>query len=248
MSAWTLTFQVVNFVVLAALLRRFLFRPVSAMIAKRQEQLARASAEEERVRKEAAELETRGDEARRTIELEREHVLTEAREQAGREREASLAQARQEAAGIVEAGRSELETEREKAAEVMVARVAELATGIARRLLEQVAAAPITEAFLERLCTQLDGFPAERKGSLRDELDGTALFVATAPELGDDARKRWSGSIGERLGARVRVSFVRDDSLVAGAELRFPRTILSFCWRDALRAAREEVLRHADGR
>ncbi len=248
MSAWTFGFQVVNFLALAALLRRFLFRPVSAMIAKRQQELEHAAAEEARVQKEAADLRLRMDAARSENERARESILAGAREQAAHERDEALAQARREAAAIAEAARGELENEREKAAEAMANQAGELAMGIARRLLEQVATAPVADAFLERLCGHLDALAPERRSSLRAELDGAELLVATAPELSADVARRWSGSIGEHLGGRPGVRFVRDDSLIAGAELRFPHTTLSFCWRDGLRAAREEVFRHADGR
>ena len=248
MSAWTLGFQIVNFLVLAVLLRRFLFKPVSAMIAKRQQELEHTAAEAERVRRDAEALRVRADEAQHGSELERERILAEARKQGDHDRDEARAQARREAAEIVEAGRGELETEREKATDALESQAAELATGIARRLLEQVATGSVTEAFLERLCSHLEGLSAERKGSLRNELEGGQLLLATAAELDADARKRWSRNIGEHLGAEVGVRFVQDASLVAGAELRFPGTTLSFCWRDGLRAARAEVARHADRR
>ena len=51
MSGWSLLFQIVNFTILALLLRRFLFKPVNAMIVRRQEELSRSASEGERARK-----------------------------------------------------------------------------------------------------------------------------------------------------------------------------------------------------
>jgi hypothetical protein len=128
------------------------------------------------------------------------------------------------------------------------AEAVDLGTAIARRLLEQVRTAGIAEAFLERLCERLDELPTDRKASLRTELADEELLVATAPGLGPEAQGRWLADIAKRLGNEVRVRCIRDDALVAGAELRFLHTTLSFSWRDALQAASVELLRHGDDR
>jgi F-type H+-transporting ATPase subunit b len=47
MSGWTLAFQIANFLVLAAVLHRFLFKPVTAMIARRQDEMDAARKEAE---------------------------------------------------------------------------------------------------------------------------------------------------------------------------------------------------------
>ena len=44
-SWWTFGLQAVNFLVLVWLLRRFLFKPVTAMVARRKEEIARGMAE-----------------------------------------------------------------------------------------------------------------------------------------------------------------------------------------------------------
>jgi F-type H+-transporting ATPase subunit b len=247
MSGWTLAFQIVNFLVLAALLKRFLFKPVAGMVARRQQDLERATTEGDRMRQEAEELRGRAAQGLRQIDQERERTLAEARTQMQKQRDEMISETRREAEAILEAARHELDIEREKAAKEMSGEALELAIAIARRLLEQVATVPVTEAFLVRLCEHIDGLPPERRGALRAELDGAQLLVATAPEVGVETAARWSARIGERLGCGP-ARFIRDDSLVAGAELRLPHTTISFSWRDGLRAAREELTRHADRR
>ena len=245
MSVWTLGFQVVNFLVLAVLLQRFLFKPVTAMIARRRQELEKVASDGQRARQEAEELRAQAERTAALAEETRRGTLGEARAQAERERGGVLADARREAQSIMEAGRRDLEAEREEAAATMAGRAVELATVIARRLLEQVATPHIAEAFLERLCQHLDSLPDERKRILREELGEKELLVATAPALGPEAAEHWLNGIAERMGRGLDVRVVGDDSLVAGAELRFPHTRLAFCWRDGLAAAREELARDA---
>jgi F-type H+-transporting ATPase subunit b len=244
MSGFTLAFQIVNFLVLALLLRRFLFKPVSAMIARRQDELERERDEGERARREANELRARAERALGELDQERARMLGEARKASEAERDEILAKAREEASAVALRARRSIEEESEKAVDALEGKAIDLATAIAEGLLRQVVAAPLADAFLERLCRHLDALPAERLRALCEELNGTELMVATAPAFPENATKRWSQEIGEHLGKKVAARFVHDESLVAGVELRFPHTTLSFSWRDGLRAAREELVHH----
>lgn len=245
MSGWTLAFQVTNFLVLAALLRRFLFKPVTAMITKRQEDLARAAADGQRARHEAEELRAQADRALAEMDAETKRRRAEAAAVGARDRQAALAEARGEVDAIREAARREIESERDKAAETMARGAVELAGAIARRLLEQIVAPSIAEAFLTRLCEHLDALSPERLRELVTDLEGGELLLATEPLLRPADADRWLARITARLGNGTRPRLVGDESLIAGAELRFPHTTLSYCWRDGVDAAREELAHDA---
>src|SRR5208283_1077582 len=103
MSIWTFAFQVVNFLILALVLRRFLFRPVTAMIARRQVEIEGASKEAEAAKHAAEEAHARYDDELGKLRLERERLLEDVRAQVAREREAATGQARAEAAKVLEA-------------------------------------------------------------------------------------------------------------------------------------------------
>lgn len=242
MSGWNLTFQIVNFLVLAALLRRLLFKPVMAMVAKRQQEIERATSEGERVRHDADEIRASAEKALAAAAETRDRALSEARAQAERERDNALAETRREAQAILEATKREVEAEREKAADTMAGGAVTIATALAQRLVGQLITTPIADAFLARLCEDLDRLSEERKRSLREDLGAQDLVIATAPPLGPDAVGRWRGEIASRLWPGVSLRNVGDESLVAGAELRFPHATISFCWRDAIETARKEMV------
>lgn len=242
MSGWTLVFQIVNFLVLAALLRRFLFRPVTAMVVKRQHEIESAASDVERGRHDAEELHARAEKALTLAVETRDRAVGEGRAQAEREREAVLAQTRGEAQAILDTAKRDVEVEREKVADRMASGAVEIGTVLARRLLGQVVTEPIAEMFLARLCKDLDGLSDEHKGSLLEDIGAQEVVVATAPALGQDAATRWLAEIAARLRSGVGLRIVTDESLVAGAELRFPHRTISFCWRDGIESARKDLV------
>jgi F-type H+-transporting ATPase subunit b len=250
MSPWTLAFQVVNFLILAAVLRRFLFKPVAAMVARRQNEIAASSQEADSAKRAATETRVRYENELDKLKADRERTLADLGAQIAEEHDKLLQQARAESAAIVEAARAEIERERREAAAKLADAAVGVAADLAKRLLEQVAGAGIAEALLQRVCDHLEHMPADRLRALREELarPEASLEVATAPALAPEAEARWSKRITEDLATSHPVRFVADDGLVAGAELRFPHTRISFCWRDGLNAAREDLVQHADGR
>lgn len=249
MSLWTLGFQTANLLILAAVLRRFLFKPVTMTIARRQSQVDAASREAEAAKRAA-------DESRAHFELERaklqaqfDAMAAELRAQIGKEREKLAQQARSEAGALLESARAEIDRERREAAARTAGDAVALGVRLAARLLQQAAAAPIAETLLEQACAHLESLPIERRRSLSEEVARGAglLEVATAPALSPEVQGRWAQRIARDLGGTPDVRFVADPDLIAGAELRFAHTRISVCWRDGLTDAREE-LAHADGR
>jgi F-type H+-transporting ATPase subunit b len=111
MSGWTLAFQIINFLVLAAVLQRFLFKPVTRIVAKRQQEIGALTAEAEKAKAAAEEARQRYERELAGTAAERERALALAREEAGKERERLVVQANQEAKALVDAGRATLERE-----------------------------------------------------------------------------------------------------------------------------------------
>ena len=92
-NVWTFLFQVVNFLVLVAIMRWLLYRPLREAIDRRREANARAQADAEAARQEAAALQASLDQQLADLEPRREAVIREARERAEAERQALLAEA-----------------------------------------------------------------------------------------------------------------------------------------------------------
>jgi len=240
---WTIALQTVNFLLLVWLLQRFLYRPVLAVLARRRQ-------DADAVRAKAAGAEAAAGEARAALEAEKASLeaqkaslLEEAHRRAEEERAAVLKQVRQEAQGLSAAARQAIDDERRIALRDLRGRVAELATALATRLLNDLGPATAAGAFLERIDAYLAALPADELAALRRQIAQGTVQVVTAQPLDAAAAESWRARLGERLGADVGIDFSTDAALIAGAELRFAGAVLRFNWRDTLDQAARDLLK-----
>ena len=243
----TFALQAVNFLILAWLLERFLFKPVSAIVAQRKAAIARAQAEAEAARQ-SAEKARKDFEARQSaIEAQRQGLIDQARTALADEHAKMIEAARADIAKLQAAAAARLEEERRNAARELFDRSVQIAVELAERLLRQVAAPPLDELFLDRVLDQLDHLMGTERAALLGPAapDGGELVVTTAHPLEAGAEAKWRAALSQRLGRSPRpIAFAVDHELIAGAELKFPHATLQFSWRDHLANAQRELIQH----
>ena len=156
---WTLGLQAINAIVLIWLLARFLFRPITAIVAARRQAaealLAEAAAARDQARAEAAELARQ----RQGVGAEADRVLGDARSTAEAERTRLREQGAREAVQARNEAEEAITRERDAMQHGLDARAGELAVTIARRLLEPLPAATITMALLHGLVEKIAAMP-----------------------------------------------------------------------------------------
>jgi len=208
----TFALQLVNVLILLAILRHFLFRPVAGMIDKRRTETAAALDAAEQARREAEAATARAQAEADASAAARHEVLATAAAEAEASRAALLEKARAEAAKIVEEGRAARMREAAASEARTMANARELAVTIAARA---VAAQPKTAAgYAERLAAALDAMdPAERAALL----NGGELRLM-APEAPADQDIEAAQAALARYGATAALE--TDPSLIAGLELR----------------------------
>ncbi len=243
-SWWTFTLQAANFLILVWLLRRFLFKPVSAIVARRKEEIARGMAEASAEKQTALNLQHDLQAQRAGIEAERQKATEEQRAQLAAERKKMIDEARAEAEKIRNQAAAQLSEERAAAAQELFSRTIELAVNLAERLLRELAPPSIEHAFLIRVLEYLDRLSEQERAALVSHLGAKSLVVTTAHPLDAREEMEWREQLGKRIGAAVGVEFNHDPALIAGAEIAFPDAILRFNWRDALTTAAKEINRN----
>ncbi len=134
---WTLGVQLISFLLLLAVLFKFLYRPLMEALEGRtaaiQQQLAEAQAARESAQREMAAMEERIRVAHADAQALRERALREA----GELRERLNGEARQEAARLVEAAQAQIAQEVRRARAELRGEVGTLATQIAERLVRK---------------------------------------------------------------------------------------------------------------
>lgn len=94
---FTVAAQIVNFIILALLLRLFLYKPVLKAITQRKQKIAGELADADAIREEALGMKALYEERYRELEAERSRLLSEAREEAESEKAWRMEEARKEA-------------------------------------------------------------------------------------------------------------------------------------------------------
>jgi F-type H+-transporting ATPase subunit b len=237
----TFILELVNFLVLVWLLKRFLYKPVLRIIAQRrtaiEATLAEAEARHQEAQKLQAQYEGRQDsweqeqrKARDALDRELEHERQRRHTQllAGLEQEqqkARVTQARRDADTL-----HQLEA-------TALAHGATFAT----RLLSQAATPALQERLIDLLCEDLAALPAERVTRLREQV-GTPdehIVVTSAWPLDDAQRNRLQQAIAGLTAATVQLQFEQQAELLAGVRIVLGDWIIGANLQDELRAFAE---------
>jgi alternate F1F0 ATPase, F0 subunit B len=214
--------QIVNFLILIGLLKRFLYGPILGAMDAREERIS-SRLEEARAKREEAEAEAekyrsmQGD-----LEEARQKEMAEAEREAEERRQELIREAREEVEHLEREWREALERERESFLRKLSERAVAETIAVARRALRDLADADLeaqaVEVFLERLRT-LD---EEQQGALAEALrtgDGSAV-VHSAFGLTDAHQAQVREQLDAEIGAVSDVSFESDAEVGFGVELR----------------------------
>jgi F-type H+-transporting ATPase subunit b len=220
-NAWTFLLELLNFLVLVYVLRRLLYRPLHEAIDRRREANARAQAEAERAREEAAALQRQLNDRMADLERHREELIRKAREQAEAERKATLAQVEGVGRQRREDAERQLERERAEALQGLRAELVQSAVALAERFLREASNSTLQEQLAWRLVEELRHVPEDQVRRLREELeeDETAV-VETAADLDGEILQNLNGALNALAGRSVLVSLQTLPGLLGGLRLR----------------------------
>lgn len=232
----TFILEMINFLVLVWILKRFLYAPVLNLIARRREGIEKSLEESKALKAEAEALREKyegrlasWDEERkraraalqREIEAERARKMAEMQGALEREREkARVADARRRADAV---------REMEEKAVGQGARFASL-------LLARAAGPELQRRMLDLLVEGLSRLQPERIAALRENWGRApeSVVVASAFPLSDDERRKLKQALSATLGLELPLRFEEDTELLAGVRINVGAWVLGANLRDEL--------------
>jgi F-type H+-transporting ATPase subunit b len=237
----TFLLEILNFLVLVWILKRFLYKPVLAVIARRREGIDRQLADARALHDEAEALQ-----ARYQARLgEWEHERQQARDKLAGEIEV-------ERSRRLDALQAELEQEKQKAAAGEARRRADLqqqaelaalqqAAQFATRLLTQVAGPELEQKLVERVLDDLLALSEERAAALRNNWGETPaeIVVSSAYSLPEPQQQRLEQALRALTGVQVAARFEQQADLLAGVRITVGAWVLSGNLRDELNSLAE---------
>lgn len=218
---FTVGAQVLNFVILVWLMRRFLYQPILHAIDAREKkiaaELADADAKRAEAQKDRDEFQHRSEE----FDQQRAGLLAQATEEAKAERQRLLDEARQAADALRAKRQESLRSDAKNLNQAIARRTQEEVFAIARQTLADLATTSLEErmgAVFTRRLSEMDGKAKEVLGSALKETKEPAV-VRTAFDLPAEERAKIQNAINETFSAEVPLRFETASNLVCGIEL-----------------------------
>ena len=133
-TPWTIVFSICNLLILCALIKKFLFKPVMSILEARQKEIDDIYGEADKDRNEAAELKTEYTRRMSGARAEADGIVRTAMDSALRKSDQIVSDANSQAARIKERAASEIEQERRKAFAELQGELSGMAVDIAAKM------------------------------------------------------------------------------------------------------------------
>lgn len=214
----TFFFQIVNFLILLAVLTWFFYRPLRKTMAERESKVnARLQAAEqqaEQARVEQVQLA----QARQQLQIEAAALLAAARQTAGEERERLLEQTRLETDRLKQESDLRIRAQEQAIAGQMEARLREAAVQVAGSLIRTAAGPQVHETLMQALLKQGIAFPAPRVQNGADAPNQVQLAYPANAALQAQLSKLIAHALGQEE-EDPSVVFMVEPALLAGARI-----------------------------
>jgi F-type H+-transporting ATPase subunit b len=217
----TVVAQIVNFLVLVWLLQRFLYRPITTAMARREERIETRLSEAKAARAEVEAEAERLRDQQQALQSSREEMLREARQEAADLRARLEGDIREEMEARRKTWRTHLQDEQDDFANRLRQRVGHQVIDIVGRVLRDYAgsdlASEVARTFTDRI--------AELDAKARDKLVAAASRAAaparvdSSVALNPDARTRISRAIHDSIAPDIEVEYHEDQALILGVRL-----------------------------
>ena len=133
---WTIFWTVVNILVLYAIFRLFLYKPVMKVIEAREKMIQQQFDSADQSRQEALQMKAEYEKELSSAKEEADQIILAARERAEEEHRNSMENTRKEAEHMLERARADIAREQKEAAEAARDEIANLAVLAARKILK----------------------------------------------------------------------------------------------------------------
>lgn len=222
-DAFTFAAQVVNFLVLVLLLRRFLYRPVLRVMDRREERIAGRIEEARRKLVEAEEMAS--DYRHRLIHLEqdREEMMEAARREAEESRREWIREARREVRKMQDRWRESVDEERAAYLRELRQATGERLVALLGRVLEDLSTQSLPEQVAGRFLERLAGLDPEERARLQaygKEAGAVPVEVRTSFDPGDTLKQELPELLDEAFGRQMNYRWEQTERPRMGLEVR----------------------------
>src|ERR1039458_9574691 len=218
---FTVLAQVVNFLILVWLLKRFLYRPILDAIDAREKRIAKELADADAKKAEAQKERDEFQHKNEALDQQRAALLSKATDEAKAERQRLLDAARKAADALAAKRQEVLRSEQQNLSEALSRRARKEVFAIARKALADLASTSLEERMGEVFIRRLREMDGKAKAGLREALKSASApgLVRSAFDLPAEQRAAIQNAVNETFSADIHLRFEAAPDLVSGIEL-----------------------------
>ena len=237
----TFLLEIINFLILVWILKRFFYKPVLNVIARRRSVIEKTLNDANALSEDAEALRVQYENRLADWEKERQAAHTSLDKEIEMER-AQRMDALRTALGEEREKTRIIEQRRQEASQLHIEKTA-LAQGVqfSTRLLSVAAGPELEQRLLDLLLKELSSLPTERLSTLRAAAGKTAdrILVASAYPLDDDTRLSLESTLGSILAVTTPFHYEQDKELLAGLRVTMGAWVLRANLQDELKSFAE---------
>jgi F-type H+-transporting ATPase subunit b len=218
---FTVAAQILNFIILIWLMKRFLYKPILDAIDAREKKIAAqlkdAEAKKAEARIERDEFESKND----AFDQQRDDLLAQATAEAKAEGQRLMEEARKAADAMSVKRLETLRSDAQNLNQAIMLRTGQEVFAIARKTLIDLAGTSLEERMSEVFCNRVRELDSETKASLTGSISTASepARVRSAFELPEDGRSAIQKALKDTFSADIPVRFEIEPELVSGLEL-----------------------------
>jgi len=218
---FTVIAQIVNFLILVALLKRFLFNPIVNAMRERREKIDTSLEEAKKREQEAHEQLQMYQRKNRELDQERNRLLLAAEEEARKRGDELFEQSRKQAESDLARLHAAMNEKKRDIAERLRIMSLHDASSIASHTLSEITGTPIEEGLVNAFISQLKKIEDARREQLAVAVrrGETPKSVKSSFDLNDDQRRKLSDAISRELSASRSIQYQKTSDGVLGIEM-----------------------------
>jgi F-type H+-transporting ATPase subunit b len=243
-SDWfTVLAQIVNFLILVALLKYFLYGRIVEAMERREDSIAeRWNSAEEREAELQQELES-ANQKKQELEQQREKMMEEAREEVENYRDELTDKARQEAEDARLRWEESLQEETDAFLKDLRKRSTEQILAVVRKVLSDLSDAQLEQRIVHTFLEQLDKLNPEEHDKIQNSLAGgdSQALIQTAFEHPDKLQDQLTSKLKDLFGEELEVRYEHSDDLICGIALQTDSHKVAWDLGDYLHHLEDEI-------
>ncbi len=239
---FTVCAQIVNFLILVFLLKRFLYGPIIAAIDKREEKISARIQETEQKRLAAEEEINMYRKKNEDFELQRVEMYAQMKEETESQKKQLLENSRQEIEDITTRWNESVMLERDAFLRNLRKRVIDQVYAITRQALADLATTDIEQHIVNVFIKKIKEFNEAKGEKITDALQdpATGITIATSFELPGDQRDLILKTVSELAVESNDVKFIISKDILCGIELREKGYVIGWNLEDYLNSLEKD--------